>query len=68
MDLSVSGVNLSFGIRVSKSMIDVGHNYYNYGQLNNRLKNVCDFNQKLSQYATFGYDNYTIEYVRKSRQ
>ena len=54
----------TFQAKVSEKFIDSMRNFINHGE--NRLKNNYKFNEKLKEYETFGYDDYTIIMHKKS--
>ncbi|MEE3348736.1 MAG: hypothetical protein VZR09_01720 [Candidatus Gastranaerophilaceae bacterium] len=62
----VKPFNPYFGIKVSKNFINNAHNHYNYQIVKNKKENVYKFNEKVKEYEGFGYDNYTLEYERRS--
>lgn len=54
----------SFRAKVSQHFIDTAHNFFNYGIIENRRKNVYLFNQKVEQYKGFGFDDYVLDYEK----
>lgn len=55
----------NFNAKVSPKFINAMRGFINGGE--NRLKNNYRLNNKIQDYANFGYDNFTIELVQLKR-
>ncbi len=68
MDIKkINGYNnkLSFGIKCSPHLIQTAHNSYNYSNVPNKRNLIWSFNNKVEEYSSFGYEDYTLDYERK---
>ncbi len=62
-NLSVNNIQPSFQAKVAKHFIDDAHKLFNYKHIKNDMK--INFDEKVTEFANFGYDDYYIKYVKK---
>lgn len=60
----INQTEVSFNAKVSDKFVNSLRRYINSGS--NRLQNNYKLTKKIEEYATFGYDNYTVEMRQKS--
>ena len=63
--VSTNSSNPNFKAKVSKNFIDRAHNFINYGYFGNKKQSIYALDQKAEQYATFGFDDYVLDYEKK---
>lgn len=61
---SINDSQTSFQAKVSPQFIKSMQNYINSGP--NKIQNQCRLNEKIKEYAAFGYENYTVDLLYKS--
>lgn len=66
MDIGIRVYSPNFGANIAKHFVDTAHNYYNYAVVTNRMKHVYKFNTKVDDFGKYGFDNYTLDYARKT--
>lgn len=61
--LTINNFQPNFQAKVAKHFIDDAHKLFNYKHIRNEMK--VAFDEKVTEFENFGYDDYFIKYVKK---